>query len=108
MQILCKLCHLVFVGFFVSIHRPLSFSFSSWGIKIRFCGSCGRSAVSQEHSTPKLKPGTNTLGLEGGAVWVTFLRPLGGALHHTPNNTALGLWPEASAQKRTLQPQFPA
>lgn len=42
-------------------------------------------------------------------MWVTFLRPLGGALHHTPNN-ALGLLPEARAQKSTFcsQPPCPA
>lgn len=39
---------------------------------------------------------------------MTFLRPLGGALNHTPNINALGLLPEARAQRSSIPNPLPA
>lgn len=40
-------------------------------------------------------------------MWVTFLRPLGGALHHTPNNIAAGAFARGQSSEKYLPPPTP-
>lgn len=42
-------------------------------------------------------------------MWATFLRPLGGALHHTPNKHCAGAFEGGSSSEKYLPPpQSPA